>query len=244
MLLAVTVPAAADLPAEEQALWDHYVGKMVTAKIDLPYFVVINNGELETIDYRRALNPEDHGGVVLGGIALAKGQSNVIASVTVKKKYVRFNLGETGKKQWLDAFTKPLPTEAPGRDDAPTPVTITLMYDAEIGRRGAKFGTAREIALGDLNIASINRQLTAVIDTRTLMSLEDVPAELRAAVEAGRAEVGMDKKTLFLSMGEPDQRKTDLEGDDVVERWVYESDEMETTVVVMTNGRVTAVKRF
>ena len=229
---------------DEQELWDHYVGRIVTAKIDLPYFVVINDGQLDTIDYRRALNPERAGSVVLGGIALAKGDSNVIASVTIKKKYIRFHLGKTGKKQVLEAFTEPLPNEAAGRDDAPSPVTITLLYGATIGKRGAQFRTAREVVRDDIDIQAINTQLAAVLDTRSLMSIEEVPALFRAAVEAGRAELGMDKKALFLAMGEPAQKKMDIEGEDVVEQWVYESDSLETTVVEITNGSVTSVRHF
>ena len=52
------------------------------------------------------------------------------------------------------------------------------------------------------------------------------------------------KNWVHHTLGEPKQKETDLEGTTVTETWLYESDDMKTTLVILQDGVVTTVKTF
>lgn len=242
-----------DRKTELARLKEHFVGKVVTAKMDLPRtdggFVFVNDGELDMLGLAEALRGTSTLGVEAGGIGVPKGSDVIIGDVKLKPKFVQIYLGTTKGSEWSKALST-----MSGYDSTPhsgtraEPISGAVVVVVKGATRSKIIGVnsknARLLTLDDLSIESLNESLNQIVDTRNVASVEGLSLEQQEAIAAGDVVHGMTKKAVFLALGEPLEKKRNVTGEDLVETWIYENDRMETTLVLITNGVVTEVKRF
>ena len=242
-----------DRKAELARLKAHYVGKVVTVKMDLPRtdggYVFINDDELDTIGLAKSLQGTAALGVETGGVGIPHGADVVIRDVKLKTKYVQFFLGTSTGAEWGKVVNTLSGHEStPHAGSKAEPISGSVVVVLRGAKRSRSLGistkNARPLEPADLSIESLNRSLSQVVDTRPLASVEGLPPDQQEAIEGGDVIIGMPKQAVFMALGEPSQRQTELSGDDVNERWLYETETLETILVHMTNGVVTEVKRY
>lgn len=71
-----------------------------------------------------------------------------------------------------------------------------------------------------------------------------VPPQWEEAAAQKRAEVGMDKVTVFAIFGEPKQKQVDLAAEPPIEKWQYELPDLKTRVITFKEGKLVKVDEF
>lgn len=90
----------------------------------------------------------------------------------------------------------------------------------------------------------LNDALSIAVTTKSLISLDSLPAEYREAVEAGVVARGMNRQVVFLIMGDPTEILREFKDDSLKEAWLYEKDDFTTLMILFSDGRVTMIKEL
>lgn len=206
-------------------LKEHYVGKVVMAKVPLP-----ENSPL--IMYPEREDRFDNELLRLkldrAGIGLEPGMFAVIKSIELDGREIDVRLVGVGY-------------DLPGQRIADD------LLDAKILQQGsARIRILPKTALADVSdpIGTLNGWLADLVSIRTLASDNDLPEEIRAAIATKNVIAGMNHKAVYLVMGEPTAVLRELRVGRLEEAWLYEREDFSTLMVFFVDGRVELIKEF
>jgi hypothetical protein len=100
----------------------------------------------------------------------------------------------------------------------------------------------------DLKPAQLREILSPILDfeKRTFMKtgVESLPAEFQEAVKAKEARIGMDKSTVILAMGRPNDRIRETKNGAPTETWIYKLRGQRTVFVEFADNVVVEIKQY
>jgi hypothetical protein len=183
-----------------------------------------------------------------GGAALNAGDQVQITRVTFHDKDIQLdvNNGPKGKSSWRDkihiegGLGLPVSTSTTTTpEDVPvvpqkTGATIYLDFDRSVPEM-----------TGDQLKAYLGRVLDFSKRSAAVQYTESLPAKVREAIAAKRAEVGMDHDEVTAALGRPERkvRERDAEGNDT-EDWIYGKPPNKTTFVTFQGDKVVKVMEY
>jgi hypothetical protein len=210
----------------ETRLQDHYIGKPVVVKLPLPdekQTMLLYPERDEVID--RALYKLKLERV---GVGLDPGMIALISKLDVESDEITFHFIGMGYEGPLGR----IPTE---------------ILDSKVFGEGAsrvKMKLPRILSKIENPVTTINAWLSTIIGTRSLVTSEDLPEAVRIAIGRKEVATGMNRKAVYLSLGEPTEVLRELEGTTVIEAWVYDKEDFSTIVVIIENGRVVEKREY
>ena len=74
--------------------------------------------------------------------------------------------------------------------------------------------------------------------------IDALPPEFQEAVKAKEARIGMDKSTVIMALGRPNQRSYDKKDGEPREQWIYQLRGYHTTFVTFEDNVVVEIKQF
>jgi hypothetical protein len=161
-----------------------------------------------------------------------------VTHVDIDKDRIVFELnnGMRRKGGWRDhveigigASTSPINGGAP--TNAPGGTTIALLFDGPIG----------EVTSGE-----VKKMLKPVLDfskdSVTENYMENLPPEIKQAVQDKRAVVGMNRDQVLLAVGRPLRKTRETKDGSEIEDWIYGEPPGRVTFVTFTGDKVVRVK--
>ena len=210
----------------KERLQSHYEGKFVEVKIPLP------DNKTPVIFFPQRKNVYDAPLYDLKiekmGIGLEPGQIAMIEKVDVRMREYTFDLVGLGYDLPLGSIPRELISEKSWQLGSGR---IRIVID----NAPDSFAEA---------VKKINEWLSPLISTRSLATAEDLPEEMRKAIDSGIVIAGMNHKAVYLTLGEPSEILRDLERGVLHEAWLYERPDLLTVMVVFRDGLVTLIKEF
>ncbi|MFC1537419.1 hypothetical protein ACFL4P_01180 [Gemmatimonadota bacterium] len=167
------------------------------------------------------------------GIGIEIGSPATVTTVKLKDKDIEVHLNGGGHGTFMDRM---ISDDKSGKSGG---------VQSGGSRINLKFD--RDITEEDIVIEKLAGWLEPVVETGALakdIALKNIPEEFKEAAEKGEILVGMDKKTVFAIMGEPKEKKVDLDKTPPVEKWQYELKSMEIMVITIEKGKVIDVMTF
>lgn len=227
LIFCVTVFAAGQSSQDmKEQLNQHYVGKPVMVKVPLPpanaplllYPEKEKNTDLAL--YKLKLEK--------AGIGLEVGTIAIIKELDIRENEITFHLIGVGE-------------EYPSGNISPE-----LLDEKIWGYGGARVRVKLETPLEQVEnpLTLLNNTLSIVVTTKSLVSLENIPAEFREAVKAGVVGRGMNRQMVYLIMGDPSEILREFKDDVLKEAWLYEKEDFTTLMILFSDGRVTQIKEF
>ena len=228
ILIAATYAPAVSAQNESitTKLKDHYIGKPVIAKIPLPEDkqpMILNIGRDDLLDkrlYKLKLERV--------GVGIDTGMVGIIADVEARKNELMFVFVGVGY-------------ELPSGE-----VPKALLDDDVFGQGGARIRIKAGKDLKDETdlIKSVNEWLANVVNTRSLVSMDDLPDAVKEAITTGDVLTGMSRRAVYLSSGEPTEILKELKDGGIHEAWIYDREDFSCRAVLFVDGRVTRVKDY
>lgn len=164
------------------------------------------------------------------GVGVEANETDVITDVKFDKDRVELHVGGGGE----------------GRRGSKHAEKISPGYKRAGGSR-INFHYQREIADSDIQPDSFLRFMERILDVsaiRLQLTAEQLPPELKAAVQAKTVKEGMTYQMVLMSFGDPDQKKiNDSTDSGLSETWYYLKD-AHRWVVDFQNGKVSKVRVY
>lgn len=167
------------------------------------------------------------------GIGIQIGDPATVTTVKLKDQHIEIHLNGGGHGTFMDR----------------------MISDDKSGKRGGiqsggsriNMHFNRDVTEEDIAIEPLAKWLEPLVETDALaqdIALQNIPEEFKEAAEKGEIVEGMDKQTVFAILGEPKDKKVDLDVDPPVEKWQYELKSMEIMVVTFEKGKVAKIDKF
>jgi len=223
LILVFTVHANAQ--SVEEILRGHYIGKAVEVKLPIPSHspLLIYPDRTDAIDSALyALKMErSEVGIDFGLIAVIRG-------VDVRRNEVTFDLVGVGQ-------------EPPGTTLGPG-----LLKEEIWGAGTAKIRLVFKEPLtpGEGIIPRINAALASVVSTRSLVSDDGLPAEIKEAIRNGIVLAGMNMRAVYLALGDPHEIVRDLHDGILDEAWLFHREDFTTLMVLFRSGLVYSIREY
>lgn len=209
----------------ESRLTEHYVGKPVVVRIPIPddkQTMLVYMDKEEKFDkglYEHKLKRV--------GIGLEPEVVAVIKEVKVNNKEMTFHFIGVGFELPDKEFT-------------------TQLLDKNIIGQGAgkvrfKFNQSIDEST---QIDTVNSWLSLIVSTRALITDEGLPEAVKVAIKENKVVTGMNRKAVYLSLGDPSEVLRELKDGSLIEAWIYEKEDFSAQMIVFNNGRVVSVTEF
>jgi hypothetical protein len=177
------------------------------------------------------------------GQSIEPGKIVTITEISFDGDKVNIELdgGGKNKKSFLDRIQVGV-----GTDTANAPVTRD---DKTAKAKGSKIVVhfAKKVP-PDLKPDQLREMLSPVLDfhKQSLMKtgIDSLPPEFQEAVKAKEARVGMDKSTVLMALGRPDQRFRETKNGVFTETWMYVLRGLKRLFVTFENGVVVETKQY
>lgn len=186
--------------------------------------------------------------LLAGGAALNAGDSVQITRVEFHDHEIQLDInnGPKGKSSWRDRVHLQM--------GAGLPVSTSTTTTPENGpvvppKMGATifldFGRPVPEMSGDQLKAYLGRVLDFSKRSAAVQYVDSLPPQMREAIAAKRAEVGMDHDMVTAAMGRPERkvRERDADGNDT-EDWIYGKPPAKTTFVTFQGDKVVKVTQY
>lgn len=210
----------------EQRLKVHYIGKHVVVRLPLPHtrgLLVIHPDKEPAID-----KPLYALQIKKGGLGIEAGVFAVIKEIKLSRTDITFELIGVGY-------------ELPPGAIAPE------FLDEDIWGHGSariRIKRVKSLSGDQVALSEINRWLSEVVETRALVSAEDLPEEMQEAIRKGIIHAGMNQKAVYLALGWPSDVIRELKDGVILEAWLYEREDFSTLMVSFRDGLVTVIKEY
>jgi hypothetical protein len=223
LIVAAPIIAAQDI---DSRLKDHYIGKPVVVKLPMPdeKQIMLLYPERDDV-FDQALYKLKLERV---GVGLYPGMIALISELDVDRDEITFHFVGMG-------YEGPLGT-------IPTEILDNKVFGE--GSARVKMKLPRNLSEIENPVTTINGWLSTIIGTRTLVTSEDLPEPVRIAIGRKEVTTGMNRKAVYLSLGEPTEVLRELEGTTMIEAWVYDKEDFSSIVVIFENGRVVEKREF
>jgi hypothetical protein len=186
--------------------------------------------------------------LLAGGAALNAGDSVQITRVEFHDREIQLDInnGPKGKTSWRDRVHLQV--------GAGLPVSTSTTTTPENGpvvpqKLGATIFLDFERPVPEMTGDQLKAYLGRVLDfskrSAAVQYVDSLPPQMREAIAAKRAEVGMDHDMVTAAMGRPERkvRERDAEGNDL-EDWIYGKPPAKTTFVTFQGDKVVRVTQY
>ena len=183
-----------------------------------------------------------------GGAALNAGDSVQITRVEFHDREIQLDInnGPKGKTSWRDRVHLQV--------GAGMPVSTSTTTTPENGpvvpqKTGATIFLDFERPVPEMSGEQLKAYLGRVLDfskrSAAVQYVDSLPPQMREAIAAKRAEVGMDHDMVTAAMGRPERkvRERDTDGNDL-EDWIYGKPPAKTTFVTFQGDKVVRVTQY
>ncbi|HUX05989.1 MAG TPA: hypothetical protein VMX35_01645 [Acidobacteriota bacterium] len=223
LILVFTVHANAQ--SVEEVLRDHYIGKAVEVKLPIPSHspLLIYPDRTDVFDSALYALKMERGevGIDVGVIA-------VIKSVDVRREEVTFEFIGVG-------------LEPPGTALGPDLLKVEI-WEAGSGKIRIVFNET--LSPGEGLIPRINAALSKAVSTRSLVSDDGLPAEIKEAIRNGIVLAGMNMRAVYLALGDPHEIVRDLHDGILDEAWLFHREDFTTLMVLFRSGLVYSIREY
>lgn len=184
--------------------------------------------------------------LTFGGVALNVGDSGQITRVDFHEREIQIDInnGAKGKTSWRDHV------QVIGSGPFNTRTTTTPEDAPAVQQKlGATIFLDFDRPLPDMSGDQLKAYLARVLDfskrSAAVQYADSLPPQMREAIAAKRAEVGMDHDMVTAAMGRPDRkvRERDEEGNDT-EDWIYGTPPQKTIFVTFQGDKVVRVAEY
>ncbi len=222
ILSAASIASAQNL---QDVLRNHYIGKAVEVKLPIPAhspMLVYPDQDKKIDSALYALKMER------GEIGIDFGLIAVIRSVDVKRDEVTFDLVGVGQ-------------EPPGITLGPDLLKEEIW---EAGTAKIRLVFKEPLIPGEGLIPRVNMGLATVVSTRSLVSDDGLPAEIKEAIRNGIVMAGMNMRAVYLALGDPNDIVRDLHNGILDEAWFYHREDFTTLMVLFRSGLVFSIREY
>lgn len=240
VILIVSVPAHAQISRDARYnIIRTVLADTASARMPLPFgsdgVEVSDSGEINKDKLARDMQKN--------GLAIETGKVVTVTDISFDDNKVNIELdgGGKNKKSLLDRIQVGV-----GTDTAQVPISPN---DKTAKAKGSKIVVrfAKKVPEG-LRPEQLKEILSSILDFEKhnfmKTGIESLPTEFQEAVKAKEARIGMDKSTVILAMGRPDDRIRETKNSLPTETWIYKLRGQRTVFVEFENNVVVEIKQY
>jgi hypothetical protein len=187
-----------------------------------------------------------HKALTFGGVALNVGDAGQITKIEFHDRQIQLDInnGAKGKTSWRDRI------QVMGGGPISTRTTTTPENAPAVQQKlGATIFLDFDRPVPDMTGEQLKAYLARVLDfskrSAAVQYADSLPPQMRDAIAAKRAEVGMDHEMVTAAMGRPERkvRERDADGNDT-EEWIYGTPPEKTIFVTFVGDKVVRVTQY
>ena len=223
-------------PKSRMAIMRGLIAEYATTKSPLPRgekgLFLKADGEIDTEHLQREITRE--------GTAVPLNVLIQITDITIRDKEIAFEINGGGRRKtkWYEHVevgmgSGTMPISRGDNRGTPTGSTVTLIFPKK---------------LQDMTVEEIKEYLLPVLDFTPVTPIQalskPIPPEFKEAVEAKRAEEGMDRDTVIAALGQPDRKVRETKDGIEQEDWIYGTPPLRTIFVTFEGEEVVRVEEL
>ena len=224
-------------PKSRMAIMRGLIAEYATTKSPLPrgekgLFLKVADGEIDTELLQKEITRE--------GTAVPLNILIQITDITIRDKEIAFEINGGGRRKtkWYEHVevgmgSGTMPISRGDNRGTPTGSTVTLIFPKK---------------LQDMTVEEIKEYLLPVLDFTPVTPIQalskPIPKEFQEAVEAKRAEEGMDRDTVIAALGQPDRKVRETKDGVEQEDWIYCTPPLRTIFVTFEGEEVVRVEEL